>query len=378
MDGKFKTNTCRLCQEALSHERVKFEHIAVHNSLLDKNGLEMPVWREDISLYTCKCCGLVQQADVIPPDKLYPDAANYVGDWRFQPHLADQLKLINAVSKLGSCVELGCGKGGFLKELQRNGFKKTYGIEANKSAVEFAQKDGLTVFQGLFNKDLCQNIVRKHGTFDFFVARHVLEHIPNFTDFFECVDILLNSKGKMLIEVPDFTPSHTPLPWSFTFINHEHCTYFTQKTLASTFKAHGYLAEVVQKEKRGGGVLNGIASRQHSSNTPCFERDDEFPLDKVILDNFVGAIVRQISSAKQAGKEIVFYGAGSHGISFLNISRIYNKIDYIIDDVNAKHGLYIPGCRAPILPLSSLAETHANKLILVALHPEWEEADSWS
>ena len=56
-----------------------------------------------------------------------------------------------------------------------------------------------------------------HGTFDAFIASHVIEHTPDLIDFLQTSEILLKSSGVVVLAIPDkrycfdyFQPLTTP------------------------------------------------------------------------------------------------------------------------------------------------------------------------
>jgi len=365
---------CRLCGNQLPiSPDVSFPSISVLNILLSEDRISNPVWREQVDLYTCQQCSLVQQAKVISPDKIYVDCANYTGEWRFQPHLESQLDLLDNISGEKSCIEVGCNSGSFLVELQRRGFGRVCGVEANRQAVETAQKRGVKVYNSLLTRDVCRSIVAEQGKFSLFIARHTLEHIADLTHFFDCIDILLEDNGQIFIEVPDFEPLHTPLPWSLTDIHHEHCTYFTKESLTNCLRKFSYTVNFLEKNALGGGVLNCLASKgARGEGERLNTRHTQ--LNAKEIERYVNCVREDVLTAKHDGVHVLLYGAGNHGISFLNISRLQDYITLILDDVPAKHGLYVPGCAAKIVPPSYLASLQGDCLVLLAIHPEYEEA----
>lgn len=369
-----KSSLCCVCGNSLpAKPDVSFPSIPVRVNLLTEEERSAPVWREPLALYTCPRCGLVQQAETIPPDKLFGDGSNYVGKWRFQPHLEAQLSLLNNTDKRErSCIEVGCHTGGFLAELRRRGWTRTCGIEANRDAAESARKDGIRVYNSLLTRDVCQRIVTEQGKFSLLVARHLLEHLPDLTQFFDCINILLADDGQIFLEVPDFEPLHTPLPWSFTFIQHEACLYFTRESLTNCLKKFSYKVDFLEKNCMGGGVLNCLASRNPQKGAPVYD-SRHTPFNTQELEHYVGRVQRDVLAARARGEHVLLYGAGSHAIAFLSISGLQDSIELILDDVPAKHGLYMPGCPAKIVSPACLEALTGKHLILLAIHPEYEE-----
>jgi len=127
-------------------------------------------------------------------------------------------------------LEIGCGEGLFLRELSRRGFD-IYGIEASKTAAEFAQKSGLNVITGYFPD------TQLSGTFDAVVLSHVLEHIPEPIDFLDLLGktasggyiLLVQSNWKGLV------PRYHKKKW-YAWVPEQHIWHFTPKGLELLLK----------------------------------------------------------------------------------------------------------------------------------------------
>ena len=65
-------------------------------------------------------------------------------------------------------------------------------------------------------------------------------------------------------------------------------------------------------------------------------------------------------------------GAGHLSAAFINLYGLADVIDFVADDNPKKHGLFMPGSRAPIMPSSELV-TRDVKLCLMTVRPEIED-----
>jgi hypothetical protein len=54
------------------------------------------------------------------------------------------------------------------------------------------------------------------------------------------------------------------------------------------------------------------------------------------------------------GKRIVVWGAGSKGVTFLNVLNVEKQIEYVVDVNPRKHGLYVPGTGQQIVQPEAL------------------------
>lgn len=369
---------CRICGAPLnnSNQVISFREIPFKTCLVSTAEEALSVERGDIELFWCGQCGLIQQREALPLEKLYNDA-NYIGNWRFQPHMSEQLDFLKKHTQFTSCLEIGSGNGQFLKALkEQTGIKKALGLEANQNTVSAALADGIFTIHGIMNEEKALEIKKEWGYFDVIVARHVLEHMPDLKSFFHFADILLDDQGCIFAEVPNFTPLHTHTEYAYTFASHEHVTLFTAPTLALMFQIYGYGRQHLYSDYRGGGVLNILASkgvRAASLSHSLYQKPPSRP-SLAAITQFSDELRRLAEEAAGMGQSIALYGAGSHGLMLLHMCPLFDLVDVVLDDIPGKHGLFLPGCDRSIIPVKSVKDHPADTFVVLALHPEWEEA----
>ncbi|MFQ5769977.1 MAG: class I SAM-dependent methyltransferase [bacterium] len=166
-------------------------------------------------IVTCSHCGFVY---LNPRPKLESVAEFYQSD-NYQPFLSTQTtfnlwdklyywtrtysvrhkrRKIEQLKSRGKILDIGCGTGEFLHEMQINGWQ-VVGIEKERQAAEFAQRAyGLKVF----TKELSKiNYLKK--SFDVITLWHVLEHLHDPVNILKIVKELLKDDGMILIAVPN-------------------------------------------------------------------------------------------------------------------------------------------------------------------------------
>ncbi|MDP2593367.1 MAG: class I SAM-dependent methyltransferase [bacterium] len=170
------------------------------------------VWFKDSPKFDyiqCLSCGLVSQH----PQISKKDLPLHYGDF-YEPYtkgsaLKRAIKMLvfwkekNAVLKTvrpGSRIlEIGCGRGEFLKSLSRAGFK-CFGLEMGEEAASSARKETLNIFTGSVDSFK----FTKMGGFDLIIMRFVLEHLWNPAETLLKLRKLLFPGGKIMISVPNF------------------------------------------------------------------------------------------------------------------------------------------------------------------------------
>jgi len=122
----------------------------------------------------------------------------------------------------GSILDIGCGKGNFLFQFAKK-FPKwsLYGVEASKSALEFARSKlpHANFFEGLFDSNIFGQ------KFDVIVILGVLEHLEEPTSFLRTVSTCLKDNGIIFFDVPNFKLNPVDL-----FV-YDHLTHFTKETI---------------------------------------------------------------------------------------------------------------------------------------------------
>jgi len=68
---------------------------------------------------------------------------------------------------------------------------------------------------------------------------------------------------------------------------------------------------------------------------------------------------------ERAGQRVVAWGAGAKGVSFLNMLKIKNQIEYIVDINPYKQGKYIAGTGQQIVPPEFLRDYQPDVVIIM-------------
>ena len=102
------------------------------------------------------------------------------------------LYIRNAQMKI---LEIGCGKGGFMKYLKDHGHYDLYGLEQSVECVRYLRKENFQMF------DDWQQIGNQK--FDLIVVNAVFEHLPNPREMMGRIANVLSDDGFLFISVPD-------------------------------------------------------------------------------------------------------------------------------------------------------------------------------
>ncbi len=131
-------------------------------------------------------------------DKVYQIVRNYT--------IKQKVKLISSFDETDKLIlDIGTGTGDFLALCKQNGWIIN-GVEPNEKAKKITEaklQSNNCIYSSIENLKLeTQNF--KLGTYDVITMWHVLEHVPNLTEYVSNLKRLLKPNGTLIIAVPNF------------------------------------------------------------------------------------------------------------------------------------------------------------------------------
>ncbi len=306
-----------------------------------------------IRLGYCRSCGHVHNV-AFDPD-LISYGPGYENALDFSPSFRDYMRMLAAdlVERHGlrgkDIVELGCGRGEFLRELCEAAGGRGVGFDPSL-AEDVAPPAGVTLVRDQYSATYSD--VRA----DFVCSRHVLEHLPDPRNFMEQLREVLGDRGpvRFFFEVPNgaFVFSELSL-WDLIY---EHVSLFTGPSLARLFEISGFAVSRAFPSFAGrflcveaslGGASGGhLADIEDSLEAPG--PDD--------VGGFAGRCAaklarwnRRLAVWSEQRARIVVWGAGSKGIMFVNLVEEPGAVAALVDINPRKQGLFAPGTGHRIL-----------------------------
>ena len=304
-------------------------------------------------LCQCSGCGLVQYD--CEPVPYYRDSTR-AGErckvlvelrQRQYQHLIETYKLQGK-----KILEVGAGKGGFLKTLKEmtEYHIQEYGIENNPEFVKIArEKEGVNVFQGFMGSPKMR---LKEAPFDAFVSFAYPARLPEPNAMFRCIYNNLVDGGVGLVMVPSM--EHLLEPGGFYDITNEHIAYYSQNTLRFLLQKNGF--DVMEHGEVADIYIYAIVKKRE------IYRLEEKWADVAALTSKVRAFVYEKT---KNGEKIAVWCAGHFTFTVLSVSQIGNKISYIIDNAEFKQNRYSPATHVPIYGAEKLTEEPVNTILIL-------------
>ena len=257
-----------------------------------------------------------------------PELLDYSDDYQneqacsavFQAHLHAATVIVDRYFQGKTLIEVGCGKGYFLKHLRESGYVITGIDPAYEGTSPHIVKARFEMGLGLSSEGV--------------VLRHVLEHMRDPIEFLSRIASANGGKGLIYIEVPcfDWICRHRALFDVF----YEHVNYFR---LADFTRIFGAVLE--SGHLFGGQYLYAVADLATLHSPHATARDAiDFPQD------FIAGVGRHICSREARSTESrsqqAIWGGASKGVIFaLYMKRAGVVIDCVIDINPAKQGKYL-------------------------------------
>lgn len=301
--------------------------------------------RRDVVLRQCSACGLVFNAAfdpaVVPYDSRYENRQGCSP--AFRAHVAALVKRLARIPKArgGRLLEVGCGKGEFLREAAT-----VLGATADgyDTSYEGPAVDGPVRFHTSY---LQPSDVRSDA--DVVICRHVVEHVPDIGGFLKLLAGIAHAAGDpvVVVETPRFEwiVQHRCL-WD---IFYEHCNYFSEAALAYLCRQAGF--RVVRQVPVFGDQYQWLelrlARRPFLLATPGVEAD-------VRLGNFAKSARSEIARIAtdirrfKGNKPWAVWGAGAKGVALVHLLPRLRPVA-VVDSNPAKQGGIIPGTSVPII-----------------------------
>ncbi|MEW6681768.1 MAG: class I SAM-dependent methyltransferase [Nitrospirota bacterium] len=368
---------CVVCGSGSVWTFAEMKGVPVHSNVLAASraqALQVPTG--DLEMRCCRDCGHVYNAAFRPERMTY--TSDYENSLFVSPTyrayaealVADLIKRFGLRGK--RVVEIGCGSGEFLKLLCDQGENDGIGFDPSGLAGRCIEGHPKIRF-------VREHYTPKHADVDadFLCCRQVLEHVPAPRAFLREIKNALPTRKRVgvLFEVPDvlfMLEAHSS--WDFIY---EHCSYFSMSSLNRLFAMAGFTVLdvwrafhnqflcVCAEPLREGAVAKGATA--------------EFDPHEVVRNAQAFAEVfreqrhawnQTLRSYAESRAKVVLWGAGSKGVTFLNVVQSSRSIGYVVDINDQKCGKFIPGTGQRIVSPGFLKEHRPDVVIL--MNPAYE------
>lgn len=365
---------CPVCESLRLTPFLLRKQVPVHQNLVvTSQEAARSVTRGDLDLVVCEDCGFVFNRGFDLSLLAYGEDYDNTQSCSayFDGYLDGLVKDLIERQGVRDCtiVEVGCGKGQFLRKLVTfpGGGNKGFGFDPSYVGVD-ADLDGQLAFRRCYYDDTCTDVAA-----DVVVCRHVIEHVAQPMTLLRSVRAALahSPKARVFFETPCVEwILRNRVVWDFFY---EHCSLFTAASLNLAFQRAGFAVERV--DHIFGGQYLWLEARVtdivSSAGQSC-------PEIAALARNYEAGeeILRQkwlsrLLALKVQGK-VALWGAGAKGATFANlVDPNCTLIDCLVDLNPNKQGRYIPGTGHPIIAPADLPRRGVKNAVL--MNPNYRE-----
>ena len=376
---------CRTCGQESLKTFLSLGPMPIPNGFLKPEQLFDGEAYFPLDVAFCESCGLMTLVHVVRPDIMFRNYVYIPGTSKTMvDHFTEMAKENIDRFQLGSnslIVDIGSNDGTLLKQFKTHGVK-VLGIDPAKNIAAEATKQGIETITEFFGENLAKEVVKKKGQANLITGTNVIAHINDLVDLMKGIDVLLKDDGTFVGEFPYLVDliEHD----EFDTIYHEHLSYFSIRSLLALAERVNFEVFDVKRTSVHGGSIQvffrkkGLNKEPFVSDLVLLERAKK--LDTIEpFKNFAaqtlkkkGELTTLLVELKSRGKQIVGYGAAAKGNVLTNFFKIGPDIlDYIVDSIPYKHGLYTPGLHIPIHSEDRLLEDLPDYALILA----WNFAD---
>jgi SAM-dependent methyltransferase len=267
-------------------------------------------------------------------------------------------------------LDIGCGKGTFLKQMfsedKYNG--RAIGIDPSYEGDLNPIENKLSFIKEYFNGGHLDDIDR----ITLVILRHTLEHIPSPTKFlkniFNVIEECNFKNVPIFIEVPDVEwIFKNKAYWDFFY---EHVNYFSKKSLYNTIEATGAKVSSI-KNKFGDQYLwaEALVNSEYDIPNYIINKNLQFnyslDFNKEIINN-----INNLENVIDASSKLVIWGMASKGIIYsLHLIKNGHEPSLFVDININKQNKYVPIIAKKIISPNELPKDE--KLSIICMNPNY-------
>jgi len=359
---------CLACGATETRVFLHIPRVPVHcNVLWPTRGAAINAPRGEIRLTFCECCGHVFN-EIFDPGLMtytngYENSLHFSAQFHeYASNLASELIERHNLRKKG-IIEIGCGKGDFLRLLCAFGGNRGIGFDPSCDDSDQTDKN-ITIIPDFYSDRYA------YYEADFICCRHVLEHIDRPKHFLSQMRRAIGLRDTVVyFEVPNVL--YTLKDLGIWDIIYEHCSYFTDRSMRRLFEWAGFGVKRLNAAFGGQFLCLEAVPASLGETQPPLKRDGIQNLS-ILVSSFNDAYRAKVDEWNdrlgellKQGKRVAIWGSGSKGVTFLNILPCAPQIECVVDINPRKQGKFVSGTGQEIVSPEWLGEYSPDTILVV-------------
>ena len=328
--------------------------------------------RGNILLGLCRQCGFIYNTRFDPNLVRYSskceESQGYSPTFNaFARNLAEDLVERHGLHQK-RIIEIGCGKGEFLKFICAHG--RNFGVGFDPAFIPGRSDNEDTKDNIEFIKDYYSD---KYSDYqgDLICCRMTLEHIFEPAELIATVRRSIGHRRETVVffQVPDVT--RIMKNCAFEDIYYEHCSYFSPGSLTRLLRRFGFNVIDLRTAYDDQYILLEAepANPAQEIEHPLSENIDTLIDLAAGFERTYPSVLRfwemQLERWKHQSKRVVIWGGGSKGVAFLNACEVSAVIEYVVDIHPFRQQTFMAGTGQPIVAPTFLKEYQPDIVIVM-------------
>ena len=353
MRAKFR---CRYCDQPLSNSVVSLKKMPLTDDFILTDKLDRPEYLNDIDIFECQNCGLVQNPADFDHEGYYQDYQYSTGHSTFAKNFMHKYAQIlidcfNEINKRNpeSVIEVGSGDGVQLQQFLNLGVSRVLGVEPSDYLAKIAIDSGVPTQVDLFGRHTEEKVGER---FDICLSSYTLDHVRNPVEYLDTTYRMLNEGGIIAFEVHNLEKIIERT--EYCLFEHEHTIYMTPADAKRFVECQGFkvltIDPIPSEEVRGNSLI--LVAKKISKN---IEPHNAEYFHNVQLDTLNNRIIGMINRLNQwvdsipVNEDIVGFGAGGRGVMTLAAMDNPRRFKALLDS-NYRSGKFVtPKTRIPVV-----------------------------
>lgn len=366
------TSRCRACGAGGVEPFHEARRVPVHSNELHASreaALARPAGV--LRLGFCADCGFVENlaydASLQDYGESYEDTQGHSARFEtFASELVADLLERHALAGRRA-LEIGCGRGDFLLRLVEAGMAEGVGIDPAFRESEVSRRLG---DRACFVTDAYSERTA-HLDGDLVFCRHTLEHIADVGGFVGLLRANLGARRPVVyFEVPD--TERILRERAFWDLYYEHCSYFTETSLARLFRDRGFAVERLRKGFGDQYLLlearplpSGADPGPPPAATPPGALAREVAAFRSEVARTVEGWRARLDAWRAEGRRVALWGAGSKAVGFLTAVEADDAVACVVDINPAKQGTFQAGTGHAIVSPDALRALRPDHVVMM-------------